>query len=170
MELFEVTDALIWHEFTLAFCYSKGIRMYIDTRRKWNRWTSWFIIAASTISAISYWKNTEVGAILATITAVALVLKQIMPIFHQSEFELNKLHDTAEFYARYQSEMERMYVALKYNNIHPVYIQEEFFKLKSQTAKYLTVTNEYYRGLSKKQEKRIQQEIEEYVREIYNQT
>lgn len=165
---FEVTENFVWHEFCLAYCYNKKIRAYIDRRKKFNRWSNWAIIIISTSSAISYGQNDALGAILACIVAVAMIVKELLPIFNQDESELLKLSQAATFYAEYQVEMEQLYVALKYNHQHPIFCQEAFFKLKGKAAKYLTVTNEYFRGLPKRIDKRIQNELDNYVREIYN--
>lgn len=164
---FDVTENMIWHEFCLAFCYNKRIRAYIDRRKKWNRISNWVIITVSTLSALSYWGNTQLGAILSGMAAVALVVKELLPIFNQSETELLELSNAATFFSSYQTKMEQLYVKLKFEHCHPSFLENDFFKIKQDAAQYITITNEYYRGLPKKIDKRIDTELENYVREIY---
>ena len=79
----------------------------------------------------------------------------------------SKLHNAATFYAQYQSEMEKLFVALKYHHVHPSFLQDDFFSQKKMAAKYLAITNDFYRGLPSKIETNIHNEFDEYVREIY---
>lgn len=165
--LLEVTENLIWHEFCMTYCYNRKIRAYIDRRRKFNRWSNWFVIGVSLVASISYWKDTTCGAIFSGIAAIALLLKELMPLFNQPESELMELHNAATFYAQYQSEMEKLFVALKYHHVHPSFLQDDFFSQKKMAAKYLAITNDFYRGLPSKIETNIHNEFDEYVREIY---
>lgn len=91
--LFEVTENYVWNELSTAYCYARKIRAYIDRSRKFNRWSNWIIISVSVIASVSYWSNTEVGAILSAVAAVALVLKELLPIFNQPESELIDLYN-----------------------------------------------------------------------------
>jgi len=110
----------------MAYCYNRKIRAYIDRRRKFNRWSNWFVIGVSLVASISYWKDTTCGAIFSGIAAIALLLKELMPLFNQPESELMELHNAATFYAQYQSEMEKLFVALKYHHVHPSFLQDDF--------------------------------------------
>lgn len=160
---------MIWHEFCLAFSYNKRIRVYIDRRKKRNRWINWAILIASTTSAISYCSNSKIGAILAGLAAIGMVVKEIAPIFQQSESDLVELNKAATFFSEYQVKMECLYFKLKLENIHPVFCADEFFVIKEQAAEYITSTNEYFRGLPKRIENKINKEFDNYVREIYSQ-
>ena len=168
--LFEVTDNLVWHEYSLAFNYSHRIRKYIDLRRKFNRWSNWFIICVSVVASLSYWSNIQLGAILAGVAAVSLILKELLPLFNQPESELMELHEAATFFSEYQAEMEKLFVQLKYGGLHPVFCQEQFFKLKREAAKFLSITNDYYRGLPKYIDKKIDKQFQDYVSELYPET
>lgn len=169
IQLFEVTDNLIWHEYCLAFSYSRRIRAYIDRRRKINRWSNWFIIFVSASSSIFYWINTTLGAVGASCVALLLIVKELMPVFNQPDSELTELHKAATFYAEYFTKMEMLLVNLRYNNLHPAFCQQEFFELKGKAAKYLAITNEYFRNLPKIIEDNINKEFDNYVRELYTQ-
>lgn len=166
---FAVLSNSIWEEFSTAFCYSRKIRCYIDRKRKFNRFANGSIIVLSLTAAISFNFNMIVAAVASFLTAVVSVTKQIIPIFIQSESELVELHKTATFYAEYQVKLERLYFHLVYDNAHPVFVEPEFFKIKEEAAKYLAITNEYFRGLPKKIDNRINKQFEEYVERIYNQ-
>lgn len=109
-DFYDVTENMIWHEFCLAFCYNKRIRTYIDRRKKWNRYSNWAIIVISTVSALSYWNNTKLGAILSAVAAVALVAKELLPIFNQNETDLFELSKAATFFSSYQAKMEQLYI------------------------------------------------------------
>lgn len=167
---FDVTENMIWHEFCLAFCYNKRIRAYIDHRKKLNRISNWVIITISTVSALSYWNDTKLGAVLSGAAAVALIVKELLPIFNQSETDLLELSKAATFFSSYQTKMEQLYVKLKFENCHPAFLEKDFFKIKQEASQYITITNEYYRGLPKKIDKRINTELENYVREIYSES
>lgn len=80
--------------------------------------------------------------------------------------ELNK---AATFFSEYQVEMEKLYVSLKYNHLHPVFCQEDFFRLKKEAAKFLTLTNQYFRGLPNKIDNSINRQLDNYVNTLYNQ-
>ncbi len=164
---YDVTENMIWHEFCLAFSYNKRIRAYIDRRKKCNRYINWAVIVISTVSALTYWKDTKLGAVLSAVAAVTLVAKELLPIFNQSETDLLELSKSATFFSAYQTKMEQLFVKLRYEHYHPAFLESDFFKLKEEAAQHVTITNEYYRGLPNKIEKRINTDLDNYVREIY---
>lgn len=159
----------IWEEFSTAFCYSHKIRYYIDRKRKFNRFANGAIIVLSLTSAISFNFNLIVATFASILTAVVSVTKQIMPIFIQSDSELVELHKVATFYAEYQVKLEKIYFNIVYENVNPVFIEPEFFKIKEEAAKYLAITNKYFRGIPNKADNKINNQFDEYVKRIYNQ-
>lgn len=148
-DFYEITDNLIWHEFCGSFSYNKRIRAYIDRRKKWNRLINWAVIIISTVSALTYWKDTKLGAVLSAVAAVTLVAKELLPIFNQSETDLLELSKAATFFSAYQTKMEQLLMKHRYEHCHPAFWGSDFFKLKEEASQYVTITNEYYRGLSK---------------------
>ena len=96
-------------------------------------------------------------------------MKIIVPSFTQPMIELQKLNESADFYASYLTKMERLYIELTYNIKHPVFIEPEFFELKENASKYLRITNEYYRGIWWFQENKIKKQFDTYVTRIFSQ-
>ena len=167
----DITENLIWHEFALAFCYNKKIRYYTDRHRKLNRVSNWIVILLTTASSITFWSSNGyaiLAAILATIAALATILKELLPIFQQSDDELIELDKIASFYAKYQVEMERLFISIKYGNQHPAFCENEFFRLKSKSSEYLIITNRYFRGIPKRIDNKINKELDLYANEVFN--
>ena len=54
-------------------------------------------------------------------------MKIIVPSFTQPMIELQKLNESADFYAGYLVKMEKLYVELIYNINHPAFMEPEFF-------------------------------------------
>ncbi len=148
-DFYEVTDNRIWHEFCVTFSYNKRIRVYIDRCKKWKRRVNWAVIIISTVSALIYWKDTKFGAFFSAVTDIALVAKELWSIFNQSETDLLELSKGATFFSAYQTKMEQLLMKHRYEHCHPAFWGSDFFKLKEEASQYVTITNEYYRGLSK---------------------
>lgn len=163
-------ENFIWEEISHAFCYSHKIRKYVDNRKKYNRWSNWLIVIISTFAGISYWFSSQMGAIGATIVAILTIVKTIAPIFNQPQEELTQLNIAADFYAKYLPKMEKLLLELQNGLKHPVFCEEEFFTLKEGASQYLTITNNYYRGIWSFQEKNINTKFDEYVKRIYNES
>ena len=169
-DMIDTLENYIWEEMSQAFCYSHKIRKYIDNRNKYNRWTNWIIVIISSFAGISYWFSPEMGAIGATVTAILTIVKVIAPIFNQPSQELSQLNVAADFYAKYLPKMEKLFFELRYGILHPVLCENDFFPLKEEASKYLTITNNYYRGIWSFQDKRIDLKLKEYEQRIYNQS
>lgn len=159
----------IWEDLSLAFNYSKKIRIYVDNHLRYNRWSMRAIAIIAGFSAISYWFSPKLGAITAAVTALLTIMKIIVPSFTQPMIELQKLNESADFYASYLTKLEQLYIELIYNIKHPSFIEPEFFELKDHASKYLRITNDYYRGIWWFQENKIKKQFDTYVTRIFNQ-
>ncbi len=165
----KVTQNHIWEEMCKGYCYSQQLRIYTDVRRKWNRRANGVIIIGSVFSFIFACINISwATAIAASMTAIVALLKEVMPLFLQPERDLNVLDDEATFFYQYYVAMEKLYIELRCKEISAKEAEELFFNQKKSSAKHMTETSRYFRGLSEKEISKCNKEFENRIQRNYN--
>lgn len=155
---------MVWEEVNLAFSYSKKIRLYNDIHRKRNRHADAILLILVCFTSISFLINNIFPIIVSIMSSVAVILKQLLPIFRQSENELSILDNAADFFAKYLVDMEQIFYNLTHGIESPDECSNAFFKLRKSSTDYYTIVNQYYRKFPKKLDKQIKKELDEYAK------
>ncbi|MGN0213544.1 MAG: hypothetical protein ACI4AH_01900 [Muribaculaceae bacterium] len=164
----DVTSNLVWKEFELAFSYAKLIRIYTDKRRKWNRWANWIVIALVCCTSFSFLFDSLYSVIFSVISSITVIVKEISPAFKQQENDLSSLDKAADFFAEYQVDMEKMFYELMYSLSLPDMCYKHFFELRKRSTSYYSIVNKYYRGVSHKDENKVNQSLNDYAKQFEN--
>lgn len=157
----------IWEEMKQAKVNALCLQHYTDDARKRMRWANWVIVFISAAGTLLY-GIFPVGTFIAT-TLVALFgfVKNIAPIFTQSDEELYKLDCLMAFYNSFFNDLELLWIQFRNENITDKEAATQFHRLKKKETEKLPELNRYVRSLSEKEEKVLQNESDEYLTKIY---
>ncbi len=157
----------IWEELKQAKANILCIQYYTNNRRKYNRYYNAFIAIMSSFGALGTLIDISIPIFTSFIVAFASIIKSILPNFLQSEPELSGLDSISDFYVRYMSELEYIWYRFYHGLITEEDAMKSFFKLKDTENDKQSVMNKGIRSISKKEQKRIDDEADEYINRVY---
>lgn len=160
----QVLTNKVWEEAELAFSYSKKIRIYTDRRRNRNRLADAIIILLVCFTSFSFLIDGHFPLFVSILSSIAILAKQMLPIFIQSESDLSKLDNAADFFAKYLVDMDKFYYNLMHGISTPDECSNDFYKLRKSSTDYYTIVNRYYRGLPEKYNLKVKKEFDEYTK------
>lgn len=157
----------IWQEMKQAKVNALCLQHYTDEVRKRMRWANWFIVFISAAGTLLYGVF-PIGTLVATVSiALFGFVKNIAPIFTQSDEELYKLDCLMAFYNSFFNDLELLWIQFQNDEITGKEAASQFHRLKKKETEKLPELNRYVRSLSKKREKSLQAESDEYLTNIY---
>ena len=158
----------IWEEMKKAKTYQLSCLYYVDKKRKLNRNYNMCIIGVSAIGAptffISHW-----FAFATTIMASVLeVFKSFIPAVCQSEEELSQIDGLAIYFGETLQKIEGLW-SIHENTESPdeSSLNKELSKLLKKSPEKETLMNKLIHSLSKKEDKRIQEQADDYFKKKF---
>lgn len=162
-----ITRNRIWAELQQAKANIICLQKYTDRRRYYNRLYYGTIAVASSLGALvnSLWSN---AAFWATIfIAFISISKSIMPNIVQPEPELSELDKLSDFYSSYMNAIEKIWFDHDHDYVNEELTMKRFFELKDSECSKQSLLNKGVRGISKKMQKKIDQDAEAYINAVY---
>lgn len=157
----------IWEELKQAKANILGLQDYTDNRRAWGRWYNGTIAVVASFGAIGYSLNETIPFITSVIVGFASILKSLFPVFIQTSQELSELDVLSDFYVRYMNALEKIWYAYDQDHIDEKEAMNRFFDLKETECDKESIYNRGVRNISKKAQKKIDKDAEEYINRVY---
>jgi hypothetical protein len=95
------------------------------------------------------------------------ILKAILPNITQSEQELCELDRLLDFYSKYMNRLERLWYEYNEENILENDMIHKLFEMKEDECDKYSLLNKGIRTISKKEQKKINEESENYINSVY---
>lgn len=157
----------IWEELKQAKANILCLQKYTDKRRAKNRLYNSFIAITASAGALGYAVNEYVPFVTSITVGFVSIVKSIMPGFLQTEPELSELDGLSDFYVRYMNSIEKIWYDFDHNFVEEKETMEFFFKLKESECDKESLLNRGVRDISKKFQKEIDRDAEEYINRVY---
>lgn len=157
----------IWEELKQAKSNILCLQKYIDKRRAYNRCYNGIVALIASAGALGYAINELIPFAASLIVGFISIVKSIMPSFLQTEPELSELDGLSDFYVRYMNSIEKIWYDFNHDFTEEKETMEFFFKLKESECDKESLLNRGVRNISKKFQKEIDDEAEEYINRVY---
>lgn len=157
----------IWEELKQAKANIICLQKYTDRKRSRNRWYSAFVALTSSAGALGYAINELIPVYTSIAVGFVSIIKSILPNFIQTEPELSELDNLSDFYVRYMNSLEKIWYDHEYNHIDEKATMDHFFELKETECDKESSMNRGVRNISRKFQKEIDKEAEEYINRVY---
>lgn len=157
----------IWEELKQAKANILGLQKYTDKQRSYNRWYNGILAFTASVGALGYSINEIIPFITSIIIGITSIAKSILPNFLQSAQELSELDVLSDFYVRYMNSLEKIWYDNENNYADEKETMDRFFELKETECDKESAYNRGVRNISKKMQREIDAEAEEYINRVY---
>lgn len=157
----------IWEELKQAKANILCLQKYTDKRRANNRYYNGFIAVTASIGALGSVVDQRIAIYTSMAIGLVSIVKSVMPNFLQTEPELSELDNLSDFYVRYMNSIEKIWYDFDHNLLKEKEAMTLFFKLKEEECDKESILNKGVRNISKRMQKRISEESEEYINRVY---
>ena len=153
----------IWEELKQAKANILGLQKYTDKQRSYNRWYNGILAFTASVGALGYSINEIIPFITSIIIGITSIAKSILPNFLQSAQDLSELDVLSDFYVRYMNSLEKIWYDNENNYADEKETMDRFFELKETECDKESAYNRGVRNISKKMQREIDAEAEEYI-------
>lgn len=157
----------IWEELKQAKANIICLQKYTDKRRANNRCYNGFVAVTVSVGALGYAIDEYIPFVTSILVGFVSITKSIMPNFLQTEPELSDLDGLSDFYVRYMNSLEKIWYDFDNEFIDEQNTMNSFFRLKESECDKESLFNRGVRNISKKLQKKIDDEAEEYINRVY---
>lgn len=157
----------IWEELKQAKANILGLQKYTDKQRSYNRWYNGILAFTASVGALGYSINEIIPFITSIIIGITSIAKSILPNFLQSAQDLSELDVLSDFYVRYMNSLEKIWYDNENNYADEKETMDRFFELKETECDKESAYNRGVRNISKKMQRKIDAEAEEYINRVY---
>lgn len=157
----------IWEELKQAKANILGLQKYTDKQRSYNRWYNGILAFTASVGALGYSINEIIPFITSIIIGITSIAKSILPNFLQSAQDLSELDVLSDFYVRYMNSLEKIWYDNENNYADEKETMDRFFELKKTECDKESAYNRGVRNISKKMQREIDAEAEEYINRVY---
>lgn len=157
----------IWEELKQAKANILGLQKYTDKQRSYNRWYNGILAFTASVGALGYSINEIIPFITSIIIGITSIAKSILPNFLQSAQDLSELDVLSDFYVRYMNSLEKIWYDYDNNYADEKETMDRFFELKETECDKESAYNRGVRNISKKMQREIDAEAEEYINRVY---
>lgn len=157
----------IWEELKQAKANILGLQKYTDKQRSYNRWYNGILAFTASVGALGYSINEIIPFITSIIIGITSIAKSILPNFLQSAQDLSELDVLSDFYVRYMNSLEKIWYDNENNYADEKETMDRFFELKETECDKESAYNRGVRNISKKMQREIDAEAEEYIDRVY---
>jgi hypothetical protein len=157
----------IWEELKQAKANIICLQRYTDRGRNVLRWIDSLIIGFSTIGALGSLIDVKFAIGGVSIVAMTSILKTALSGMAQSEQEFSELDRLMDFYSKYMNDIERIWYNFNENIITESKMINTLFDMKAEESDRYSLLNKLIRSISKKEQKKIDKESEEYIDRVY---
>lgn len=157
----------IWEELKQAKANIICIQKYTDKRRGYNRAYNGFVAITASVGALGTLLNDKVPFFASMLIGFVSIIKSVLPNFVQGESELSSLDVLADFYNKYMNSLENIWYRLDHDIIDEKQAMDEFFKLKETECDKMSQMNRLVRNISKRFQRKIDEEAKEYINRVY---
>ena len=157
----------IWEELKQAKANILGLQKYTDKQRSYNRWYNGILAFTASVGALGYSINEIIPFITSIIIGITSIAKSILPNFLQSAQDLSELDVLSDFYVRYMNSLEKIWYDNENNYADEKETMDRFFELKETECDKESAYNRGVRNISKKMQREIDAEAEEYINRVY---
>lgn len=157
----------IWEELKQAKANIICIQKYTDKRRGYNRAYNGFVAITASAGALGTLLNDKVPFFASMLIGFVSIIKSVLPNFVQGESELSSLDVLADFYNKYMNSLENIWYRLDHDIIDEKQAMDEFFKLKETECDKMSQMNRLVRNISKRFQRKIDEEAKEYINRVY---
>ena len=157
----------IWEELKQAKANILGLQKYTDKQRSYNRWYNVILAFTASVGALGYSINEIIPFITSIIIGITSIAKSILPNFLQSAQDLSELDVLSDFYVRYMNSLEKIWYDNENNYADEKETMDRFFELKETECDKESAYNRGVRNISKKMQREIDAEAEEYINRVY---
>lgn len=157
----------IWEELKQAKANILGLQKYTDKQRSYNRWYNGILAFTASVGALGYSINEIIPFITSIIIGITSIAKSILPNFLQSAQDLSELDILSDFYVRYMNSLEKIWYDNENNYADEKETMDRFFELKETECDKESAYNRGVRNISKKMQREIDAEAEEYINRVY---
>lgn len=121
----------------------------------------------ASVGALGYSINEIIPFITSIIIGITSIAKSILPNFLQSAQDLSELDVLSDFYVRYMNSLEKIWYDNENNYADEKETMDRFFELKETECDKESAYNRGVRNISKKMQREIDAEAEEYINRVY---
>ena len=157
----------IWEELKQAKANILGLQKYTDKQRSYNRWYNGILAFTASVGALGYSINEIIPFITSIIIGITSIAKSILPNFLQSAQDLSELDVLSDFYVRYMNSLEKIWYDNDNNYADEKETMDRFFEPKETECDKESAYNRGVRNISKKMQREIDAEAEEYINRVY---
>lgn len=157
----------IWEELKQAKANILGLQKYTDKQRSYNRWYNGILAFTASVGALGYSINEIIPFITSIIIGITSIAKSILPNFLQSAQDLSELDVLSDFYVRYMNSLEKIWYDNENSYADEKETMDRFFELKETECDKESAYNRGVRNISKKMQREIDAEAEEYINRVY---
>lgn len=157
----------IWEEFKQANANAICIRLYTDKQRRYNRWYNAFIAIVATAGTIFTKAKPEWAPFTIWAIAFVTIVKTVCPNLLHPEQDLCALDGIMDFYNIYRNDMEVLFYKIHNDIISEEKALDKFNKLHNEESPKLTQMNKLIRHIPKRMQKKIDNETNTYIDEVY---
>ena len=157
----------IWEELKQAKANILGLQKYTDKQRSYNRWYNGILAFTASVGALGYSINEIIPFITSIIIGITSIAKSILPNFLQRAQDLSELDVLSDFYVRYMNSLEKIWYDNENNYADEKETMDRFFELKETECDKESAYNRGVRNISKKMQREIDAEAEEYINRVY---
>lgn len=158
----------IWEDLKEAKTYQLSCLYYVDKKRKFNRWYNFVIIIIAGIGAITFFLNYWCTFASTIATFLLEIVKSFVPAVCQSEKELVELDNIATYYGESLHKLEALWTEYEsgfYEKDQTVL--KKLSSIRKNEAEKETRMNRLIHSLSHKEDKKIQDQVDEYLKSKY---
>lgn len=157
----------IWEELKEAKTYQISCHYYVDKKRKFNRCYNFAIIIIAGLGAISFFLNHWCAFVTTLVVTLLEVVKSFVPAVCQSEEELVELDNLSTEYGKTLLRLEELWSKYESGYYKKAIVLEELYSSLNDKAENDTKMNRLIHSLSKKEDKKIQDQADEYLKSKY---
>ena len=159
----------IWEDMKEAKTYQLSCLYYVDKKRRFNRWYNFAIIIIAGIGAITFFLNHWCTFATTIATILLEIVKSFVPAVCQSEKELVELDNLASYYGETSHKLEELWTKNEsdYYTNNEQTVSKKVFNIRKNEAENKTKMNRLIHSLSHKEDKKIQDQADEYLKSKY---
>lgn len=159
----------IWEDMKEAKTYQLSCLYYVDKKRKFNRYYNYAIIIIASLGAFTFFINHWCTFGTTIVTFFLEIFKNFVPAMCQPEKELVELDNLATYYGETSRKLEELWTKyeLGYYKKEKTTVSKELYNLLNDKSENDTKMNRLIHSLSKKEDEKIQDQTDEYLKSKY---
>lgn len=157
----------IWEALKQTKCNEICLLLQTDKIRKRNRYVRYAIISFSALGSISYMFN-SLGALLSSIIIFIISLsKESIPMLSRSESDVKEMDKLIVFYTNHMPKLDFLWRKTEMPEADEIALSKSLQKLIKSEALEKISMNKLVRHISKKENKIISDEADNYLKKTY---